>query len=372
MRLNVAVAGLLFCGGILQGAAQTVEVRGGNGVVLGAPPPVTVKPVTENVGGHQITDNYRWLEDQTAPDTRAFIAAQTQYTDSYFAQIKPLKERLVSRLREMSRVDSVGAPSEVHGRFFYAKRLAEENQASIYMRVGLDGAEVKLVDASTLSADGNTSVGIEDISQDGKLLAYSVRHGGADEGVIQFLNVDTRKALNDVLPLARYSGFGFSGKTAFYGKLLPSGAAAVFSHVLGESAEKDLQIFGGSYKGATLGPLDLVGCGVSENGHWLVVSIAHGVPATREDILLKDLRKPDGAFEPLVYGVDSRFNLQMYGDEMFVSTDYGAPNSKVLRASLGDPTTKSWPVVIPEGTTPIVCGAAGRCEIGDNDLHAGG
>jgi len=330
------------------------------------------------VGGHEITDDYRWLEDQKAPDTRAFIAAETEYTDGYFAQIKPLRERLVARLTELSRVDSVSVPREEHGRFFYTKRLAAENQASIYYRVGLEGAETKLVDAGALSADGNASVSIADISSDGRVLVYGVRHGGADEESIHVLDVEAKKDLSDELPLARYYGFGLSGKTLYYAKILPNGGAAVFAHAMGTTADKDVQVFGGSYRGETLGPLDLVGCHVSENGHWLVVTIGHGVPSTREDILLQDLRKPGAALEPLVFGVESRFQLHMDGDRMFVSTDLDAPNGKVLRASFGDPTTKSWPGGGRGGEESDrcgvdcgredVCGAAGGCEVGDCDL----
>jgi prolyl oligopeptidase len=366
VAMGLAVAGL--CGSAM---AQTVAIHGGNGVVLGPPPAVAVVPVTDMVGGHEITDNYRWLEDQNAPQTRAYIAAETAYTDSYFAQIKPLRDRLIARVTELQRVDSVSMPSEQHGRFFYSKRLAAENQASLYYRQGLDGPEIKLVDAAALSADGNTSVEFEDVSSDGKLLAYSVRHGGADEGAIRFLDVDTLKPLSDELPLARYNGFGFSGKTAYYAKVLPgqngsSGSSAVFVHTMGTAADKDVQIFGGSYHGETLGPLDLIGCRVSENGHWLAIGVGHGVPSTREDILLQDLRKPGATLEPLVYGIDSRFNLEMDGDKMFVQTDYGAPNGKLLRASLGDPTTKSWPVVIAEGKSPIdaVSIAGGKIFVG--------
>jgi prolyl oligopeptidase len=354
MRSVVMVCALVAGGG--RAVTQTVAVHGDNGVVLGPPPAVAVKPVTDVVGGHSITDNYRWLEDQNSPETRAFIAAETAYTDSYFAQLKPLRERMMARLTELQRVDSVGIPSEVHGRYFYSKRLAAENQGSIYYREGLDGPEIKLVDGTTLSADGNTSASIEDVSADGKLLAYSVRHGGADEGEIRFLDVDTKKALSDDLPPARYSGFGFTGKNAYYAKVVASGGTAVFLHGMGTAVDKDVQVFpaaDGKYKGQTLGPLDLIGVGVSENEHWLIVYISHGVPATREDILLEDLRKPDAKLEPLVFGVDSRFGLHMSGDEMFVNTDYNAPNGRVLKASFGDPSTKSWPVVVPEGKTPI-------------------
>ena len=162
MQLGSALVAIMLGGYVGTMSAQTVAIHGDNGVVLGPPPAVAVKPVTEDVGGHKITDNYRWLEDQKAADTRAYIQAQQQYADTYFAQIKPLRERLVTRLTEMQRVDSVTPPTERHGRLFYTKRLAAENQASIYFRDGLEGTEIKLVDASTLSADGNASVSISD------------------------------------------------------------------------------------------------------------------------------------------------------------------------------------------------------------------
>ena len=353
MRLRCLSAGVTLCAAGLAAFGQTIAIHGDNGVKLGPPPAVAVKPVTDIVGGHEITDNYRWLEDQQSPETRAYINAETAYTGSYFAQVQPLRDRITVRLTELERVDVVGMPREYHERFFYTKRLAAENQASIYMRQGLDGAEERLVNAVSLSADANASVGIADVSSDGRMLVYSERHGGADESTIHLLDVDTRKLLSDELPLARYSGFGLSGKMLYYAKTLKSGGSAVFRHEMGTSADQDAQVFGGSYRGETLGPLDLVGCRVSENGHWLIVTIGHGVPSAREDILLQDLRKPDATLEPLVFGVDSRFQLHMDGDAMLVSTDDGAPNGKVLRASFGDPSTKSWPVVIPEGKTPI-------------------
>src|SRR5665213_3064077 len=204
MRVRFVGLSVLLC--VSACGAQEVAIRGGNGVKLGAPPVVAVKPVTDTVGGRQVTDNYRWLEDQKAPDTRAYIDAQMAYTASYFAQIEPLKAAMVKRLTELQRVDVIGVPTERHGKFFFSKRLAAENQASIYMREGLHGADVRLIDASTLSADGNASVGIADLSSDGKLLMYSERHGGADEEMVRAFDVATRKELGDALPLARYSG----------------------------------------------------------------------------------------------------------------------------------------------------------------------
>ena len=356
--------GLIASGAVFLGLTGAVAIHGRNGVELGPPPAVAVKPVTDTVGGHTITDNYRWLEDQNSPQTRAFINAEMQYTDSYFDQVTGLRDRVVKRLTELSRVDQTGMPQEREGSLFFTRRLAEENQASIYMRPGrheveggawLQPGDVRLIDARKLSSDANASVSIAAISDKGDLLVYGERHGGADEETIHFYDVPKRGDIDDELPLARYGGFGLTadGKMLFYSKTLSDGTGAVFEHTVGKPADKDTEVFGGTYQGETMGPLDLLGCRVSENGHWLIVSVSHGVPATREDILVKDLRKTNAQFEQLVYGVDSRFQLHMYGDEMFVSTDFEAPNGRVLRAKLGDPTTKSWPVIIAEAKDPI-------------------
>src|SRR5215469_8810809 len=67
-----------FCAGllVLGVAGGAAAIHGRNGVELGPPPEVAIKPVRDVVGGHTITDNYRWLEDQNSSATRAFLKAQ--------------------------------------------------------------------------------------------------------------------------------------------------------------------------------------------------------------------------------------------------------------------------------------------------------
>ena len=112
-------------------------------------------------------------------------------------------------------------------------------------------------------------------------------------------------------------------------------------------------IFGKEYKGEPLGELDLIGVSTSDNGHWLILTIGRGVPAKREDILIKDLRQPDAPIIPLIYGIDNRFNLIDTGTDTFlVETDMGAPKRRILRA---DPNTspQQWQTVVPEAKDVI-------------------
>src|SRR5579859_4948047 len=132
-------------------------IHGGNGIELPAAPATEAKPVTEEIHGKRITDPYRWLEDGQSPETRAWIAAQMKYTESYLSQVR-IRPEIAKRETELVRAESYSIPVERQGAYFFTKRLAQENQASIYVRRGLHGSEERLVDAVKLSADQNTSV----------------------------------------------------------------------------------------------------------------------------------------------------------------------------------------------------------------------
>ena len=102
------------------------------------PPPAPVHPVTETLHGVAITDPYRWLEDQNSPETRAWLNAQIDYTQAFLGRI-PVREKIKQRLAQLTRIDSYGIPIERHGRYFFSRRLANENRASICMRAGSAG-----------------------------------------------------------------------------------------------------------------------------------------------------------------------------------------------------------------------------------------
>ena len=106
----------------------------------------------------------------------------------------------------MINVSETGAPIERTNSYFFTRRLAGEQQSSIYVRHGWTGKDERLIDPAKLSRDTNTSVGLADVSRDGKLAAYLVKQGGADETSVRVLNVITGKTLEDELPAARYFG----------------------------------------------------------------------------------------------------------------------------------------------------------------------
>jgi prolyl oligopeptidase len=354
MLTKLCVALLLLClADVSIAADKTAAVHGGNGVALPAPPPTNAEPVVETVHGVAITDPYRWLEDGKSPATRAWIAAQMEYTEDYLAQVK-IRPEVVKRLTELVRVESYSIPEERGSKYFFKKRLAEENQGSIYLREGLKGTDERLVDATKLSSDQNTSVNIADVSKDGGLLLYDIREGGADEQSVHLFDVKSRRELPDVLPTARYSGVSLSPdeQGLYYAKFEPSGTL-VFYHKLGTSVSSDSMIFGKTFEDETFGPMDLIYPEATENGRYLVLHVYHGVPAKRVDIYAKDLRKPGAPVRPVIHGIDNRFSPVNYEDDLYVLTDYKAENYRVVKIKVADAAPEHWVTIVPEGKDVI-------------------
>ena len=67
-----------FAGAALLAACAAEEP----GIVVPPPPSTEVQNIVDTLHGVAVPDPYRWLEDQDAPATRAWIDTQNAYTDT--------------------------------------------------------------------------------------------------------------------------------------------------------------------------------------------------------------------------------------------------------------------------------------------------
>jgi len=345
-------------------------IHGGDHIHLPAPPAADAVPVIDNYFGTKITDNYRWLEDSKSAETRDFIERQIAYTDRYLKQAR-VRPEFAENLDALIHVTSWSTPIQRGDSLFFTKRLSGEEQASIYVRHGWApsatakssspkqasieiGKDIRLVDPAALSRDPNTSVTLLNVSQDGTMLIYGMREGGADEEEIHFFNVKTRKSMEETLPAARYNSVDFAPDLGgvYYARFSHQGSLVYF-HKFGTRLSSDPLIFGREFRGEPLAEMDLIGAGVTDDGHYLVVFINRGVPAKRVDIVFRDLKKPDSPFELLIWGTESRFSTIYANGDWFVRTDYKAPNGRVLKAIPGGVAPDAWETIVPEGPDVI-------------------
>jgi prolyl oligopeptidase len=312
-----------------------------NSAMLPAPPPTRRDAVVDRLHGVDVPDPYRWLEDQDAPETRAWIDAQNAHTERVLSAI-PGREALRARLTELLKIDSIGTPTAIGDRKFYFRRRADQELAVLYTRKGR-AKEAVLLDPHPLSPDHTTGIGVVSYSPDGTLLAYSVREGGKDEVEIRLLDVETRKELPDRLPSARYFGVALKpDRSGFYYSRFGAEGSRVYYHAMGTDPKTDRLIFG---EGLTREKI--VGISLSDSGHYLVLNVFYGSAAEKSDLYVLDLRTA-GPVRTIVNDLPANFSGDIGGDTLFVQTDWNAPNRRILAVDLRNPGAPStWREVVP-------------------------
>ena len=308
------------------------------------PPAARIEDVAETIHGTVVHDPYRWLEEQDSAETRAWIEAENACTQAVLGKL-PGQDAIAKRLGELIKVDTIRLPIERGGRYFYARRAANQDLFVLYMRRGAKGEEEVLVDPAKLSADHTTSVNFEGISDDGKLIGYGVRKGGEDEVSLHFLDTDTGKERKDVLPRARYisSPTFRKDKTGFYySKQAEEGPRAYF-HAMGTDPAQDTKVFGDGYT-----PDKILAVDLSEDQRYLLFTLFYGSACDRSEVYFQDL-KIAGPVVPVVNTLAGCFQGTIANDTLYLQTNWKAPKWRMVAVPLRTPSQEHWKEIIPEG-----------------------
>jgi prolyl oligopeptidase len=315
------------------------------------PPPFSVvEPVTETLHGVTITDPYRWLEDQDSRRTRAWIDEQTRYARNYLDTI-PGRQRIRERIREFLAVETYDSLQRAANRYFFRKRLPNQEQPCIYMREGADGEDRLLIDPSERQTGNFTAVKPLQVSPGGRLLLYEVKEGGERTGTFELLEIESRKRLPDSLPRGYLRGLAFApdGKSFFYVHEAVDSKRpfyrAAYRHALGTSPSEDQEIF---FAGEDM----KVRLGLFSNRQRLVFLVYRFLEKTFTDIYLTPFdgsEKP----EPILRGIDYNLGLRLLNDRIFAITDRNAPNRRIVEIRLHNDGQQEWVDTVPETGTPI-------------------
>ncbi len=323
-------------------AILAIAAAGADRSTSNGPPKTRRDDVKEVLHGVEIADPYRWLEDQRSPETRAWIDAEDQYTQSILGSLAG-RDRLKQRLTDLMKIDIIGLPLEHNRRYFLLKRLADQDLFVIYMRKGLRGNDEVLIDPHSMSPDHTTSVSLMNVSKDGTVMAYGVRQGGQDEVAIHLFDVDRRKDLPDQLPKARYFTVSINPDTSgfYYSRQNPEGPR-LYYHAMGADPAGDLEIFGKGY-----GPGEIMVSRVSDEGRYLLIQVLHGSAAEKTELYVQNLTQ-HGPIFPIVNDLPARFIGQFAGDQLFLETNWKAPHGRIFAVDLNHPAREQWREVIPE------------------------
>src|SRR6056297_1998536 len=113
--------------------------------------------VKEIFYGTEVTDPYRWLEDDMSAETEAWVQAQNELTFSYLNDL-PGRDAIRRRLTDLWNYARTGTPFYKAGRWFIYKNDGLQDQSVLYMMDDPDRDPVVLLDPNTLSNDGTVAL----------------------------------------------------------------------------------------------------------------------------------------------------------------------------------------------------------------------
>ena len=321
------------------------HLRGVPAMASNVQPPKTRKENIKDVlHGVEVVDPYRWLEDQTSPDTRAWLEEQHNYARAILDPL-PARAALKKRIGELLKTNSLSTPSIRNERYFYSRRKADQDMPVFYVREGKDGPERVLLDCNTLTPDKSMSANTLDISDDGSTWVFGMRHGGEDEVTVLMMDVDTKRLLPDKLPRARYSGVALShDKDGLYYSRMNKDGPRVYYLPLGQPGAAEEEIFGKGY-----GPDKIIPIQMSDDGKYLLITVLYGSAASKTELYV--LNTKSQKIVTITKDVPARFNGEIGGDTLFVRTNWKAPNNRLLAIDLNNPVQGNWKEIVPEAAS---------------------
>ena len=328
--------------------------------------PKLVYPVTKKVEqvddyfGTKVYDPYRWLEDETSPETKAWVDDQNRVTFGYLDKI-PFREKLKARLTELYNYPRINAPFHYGDTYFFTKNDGLQNQNVYYIQKGVNGKAEVFIDPNKFSADGTSVLSAFSPSTDAKYLAYGISQGGSDWVTLSVMEIGTRNKLADEINWMKSSGVSWQGDGFYYsrypepakGKELSSKNEfhSVYFHKVGTPQSSDILVYDDKQN-----PQRFHNVGTTEDERFLLLTVSErGKGKNGNALFYRDLSKGETEFSPIVAEItnDSFGVIDNVGDKFLMRTNKNAPNGRVVLVDPKNPAEKNWQEVLPERSEPL-------------------
>lgn len=317
--------------------------------------------VVDDYFGTKVADPYRWLENDTATDTKEWVQAQNKVTFGYLEKI-PYRNKIKERLTDIFNYPKYSSPFRAGEYFFFSKNDGLQNQSVIYYQKGLEGTPEVFLDPNKMSDDGTAAVSLLGFSKDKKYVAYAINQSGSDWQNIFVMEVATKKQLNDKLEWVKFSGAAWKNDGFYYSRYSAPVKGTelsqknefhkIYYHKLGDAQDKDVLVYEDKTK-----PLRYYGAQTTEDERFLLIYISEGTDGT--ECLYKDLNANDKDFGLLFKGFKFNYSvLNNDGGKLLVHTDDSAPNYRVVSVDPKNSAKENWKDVIPEDAKNLLQMAA--------------
>ncbi|XP_031619183.1 prolyl endopeptidase-like [Contarinia nasturtii] len=320
--------------------------------------------ILEDLHGKKIADPYRWLEDPFSEETKQFVDAENEISQSFLENNDKWK-KINTNLTKLWNYQKYFVPMR-HGKYYFSFRNSGlQNQNVLYKQNSLNDDEEPTVflDPNAFSSDGTISLQEQAFSKDGNLFAYGVSESGSDWIKIKIRNVQTGEDYSELLERIKFTSLAWThdNKGFFYNRYDQGGDGSetdtnenqkLYYHRVGEPQEKDVLVV------EFTDNLDwLIVATVSLCGKYLIVTPYNG---HQSSLYFADLEK-NGAIvgKILLTSIVTKFEAEYVyitntGSKVVFRTNIRAPNYRVVVIDFNHFTEDNWTTLVKEDSKDVI------------------
>ena len=281
-----------------------------------------------------ITDPWAWLRDRDDPDTVAYLEAENEYADRWFAPNSALIDTVFEEIKSRIRETDLAAPVRKDA-WWYTTRTEEGLSYAIHCRgESLETANEHVLLDENIEASGHEyfSLNAFEVSPSNQLLAWSSDTDGSERYTMRIRSLATGADLPDTITDTTWGGCAWSADNRFVFYVKPDDAMRPFQvwrHELGTAQANDGLVF------EDLDERFFVSVELTRSGAWIIVDSASKLSS---EVAL--IPATDALAAPCVVRErtpDLEYHLDHWGDRFVVVTNLDAEDFRVMTAPIDDP-----------------------------------
>ena len=303
--------------------------------------------------GIEVSDPYRWLEDDMSNETGEWVKSQNKVTSKFLGKIG-FRKKLERRIKKLNDYEKIGAPFKEGDYEYFYKNSGLQNHSVVYRtRIGADENPEVFIDPNTFSKDGTVALRGLSFTKDGSLLAYMITEGGSDWRKIIVMNTKTKEIIGDTLKDVKFSGLSWKNNDGFFYSSYDNPSEEnkselsaktqyhkLYFHQLNTPQAQDKLVYGGNKQ-----PNRYVSGSVTEDQRYL--AIYAGQNTSGRQLYIQDLGVPGSKPIKIQGDYFARASVITNKNKTFyLYTNIEAPNGRIVSVDLSRPNI--WKDVVSE------------------------
>jgi len=303
------------------------------------PPVAKIVPHPVTLHGDTRADDYFWLRDDARenPEVLGYLEAENNYTARVMKPTEALQQLIFEEIKSRVKETDLTVPYLDKGYFYYS-RTEEGKQYPIYCRKAgtLEAAEDIYCDLNEMAKDHEYfSMGVKDVSPDGRLMAYSTDTDGSESYQLHFRDLGNGKVYPETMAEVDNAAWANDNRHVFYTTRDEAKRTyRLWRHELGTKVADDVLLY---QEDDAL--YDIFLSKTRSDGFIVFGSASSTTSECRiipADQPLATPRLIEPRRKDVEYYVDHR------GDTFFIRTNRDAKNFKIMTAPVANPGADHW------------------------------